>query len=184
MVGWPVDKTTVSAISELTPTVKALLGDAANKLTAHRRRAFMANVTVELLGGSARRAETHFGWNRDTVELGLHERASGIVCLDNFQARGNKKMEAKRPELERDIRALADPHSQADPQFKSSLAYTRLSAGAVRRALIAEKGWHEKDLPAPRTMNTLLNRLGYRLRSVAKTRPEKKRNAPKPSSPT
>ena len=83
----------------------------------------MANVAVELLGGSARRARRHFGWNRDTVELGLRERTSGIVCLDNFAARGNKKLEAKRPELERDIRALADPHSQTDPPFKSAFSY-------------------------------------------------------------
>lgn len=169
---------------ELSPTIKALLGDAARKLTGPRRRAFMANVTVELLGGSAQRAKTRFGWNRHTVELGLHERASGITCVDNFTARGNKKSESKRPALERDIRALADPHSQADPQFKSALAYTRLSAASVRRALIQEKGWREEDLPAPRTMNTILNRLGYRLRSVAKTRPEKKQSIPKPSSPT
>ena len=144
----------------------------------------MAKVTVELLGGSAPRAKNRLGWNRDTVALGLHERASGIVCVDNFAARGNQKSEAKRPELERDIRALADPHSQADPQFRSALSYTRLSAAAVRRALIAEKGWREEDLPAARTMNTILNRLGFRLRSVAKTRPEKKRPTAKPSSPT
>jgi hypothetical protein len=112
----------------------------------------MANVTHQLLGGSARRAESHFGWNRDTVELGLREEASGILCAENFQARGNKKSEAKRPELERDIRALADPPSQADPQFKSTLAYTRLSAAAVRRALVREKGWREADLPAERTL--------------------------------
>ena len=173
-----------STIQELTPAIKALLCDAASKLTAHRRRAFMANVAVELLGGSARRARSHFGWNRDTVELGLRERASGIVCLDNFAARGNKKMEAKHPDLERDIRALADPHSQADPQFKNALSYTRLSAASVRRALIQEKGWREEDLPAERTMNSILNRLGYRLRSVAKTRPEKKPHTPKPSLPT
>jgi hypothetical protein len=169
---------------ELSPTVKALLCDAARKLTAHRRRAFMANATVELLGGSARRAQSCFGWNRRTVELGLHERASGILCVDNFQARGNHRSETKRPDLERDIRALADPHSQADPQFKSSLAYTRLSAASVRRALIEEKGWSEEELPAERTMNTILNRLGYRLRSIAKTRPEKKQSTPRPSSPT
>ena len=54
----------------------------------------------------------------------------------------------------------------------------------MRRALIAEKGWREEDLPAPRTINSILNRLGYRLRSVAKTRPEKKPHTPKPSSPT
>ena len=80
-----------NVIQELTPTMKALLSDAASKLTSQRRRAFMANVTAELLSGNARRAERGFGWNRHTVELGLHERASGIVCLDNFQARGNKK---------------------------------------------------------------------------------------------
>lgn len=174
----------IGSSQELTPTVKALLSDAARKLTAERRRAFMARVAVELLGGSARRAESHFGWSRDTVELGLAERASGIICLDNFGARGNHKSESKRPELEDDIRALTDPHSQADPQFKSSLAYTRLSAASVRRALIQEKGWKEEDLPAPRTMNTILNRLGYRLRSVAKARPEKKRQTARPSSPT
>jgi hypothetical protein len=141
-------------------------------------------VTVELLGSSARRAQSCFGWNRHTVEWGLHERASGMLCIDNFAARGNHRSEAKRPELERDIRALADPHSQADPQFKSALSYTRLSAANVRRALIAEKGWGEEELPAERTMNAILNRLGYRLRSVAKTKPEKKRRTPRPSSPT
>ena len=143
----------------------------------------MANVAAEMLGGSARRAESHFGWSRDTVELGLCERASGIVCLDNFGARGNKKAEAKMPELERDIRALAEPHSQSDPQFRSALFYTRLSAASVRRALVQEKNWQEEDLPAARTMNTILNRLGFRLRSVAKTRPEKKRATARPSSP-
>ena len=174
-----MDKTAAHAIQELTSSVKALLSDAARKLTGQRRRAFMANVAREMLGGSARLAESHLGWSRHTVELGLREHASGIVCLDNFVARGNKKAEAKRPELERDIRALADPHSQADPQFRSALSYTRLSA-----ALMEEKGWREEDLPAARTMNTILNRLGYRLRSVAKTRPGKKRGSARPSSRT
>ena len=75
----------------------------------------MAKVTVELFGGNARRAESCFGWNRHPVELGLCEQASGITCLDNFAARGNKQIEAKMPGLEADIRALAEPHSQADP---------------------------------------------------------------------
>lgn len=164
--------------------MKDLLADAAKRLTSQPRRAFMAKVTTELFGGNARRAEGCFGWNRHTVELGLREQASGIVCVDNFAARGNKKTEAKRPQLEADIRALADPHSQADPQFRSALSYTRLSAANVRRALLEEKGWREEDLPAARTMNSILNRLGYRLRSVAKTRPEKKRATARPSSRT
>lgn len=184
MVGSAVQEVVGDPSEELTPTMKALLGDAAKKLTSQRRRAFMAKVAAKLFGGNARRAESCFGWNRHTVELGLREQASGIVCLDNFAARGNKKIEAKMPELERDIRALVEPHSQADPQFRSALSYTRLSAASVRRALVQEKGWREEDLPALRTMNSILNRLGYRLRSVAKTRPEKKRRTPKPSSPT
>ena len=59
-----------------------------------------------------------------------------------------------------------------------------LLGASVRRALIQEKGWREEDLPAERTMNSILNRLGYRLRNVAKTRPEKKQRTPKPSLPT
>jgi hypothetical protein len=82
----------------------------------------------------------------------------GAALASAFAARGNKKMEAKMPELERDIRALAEPHSQADPPFKSSLAYARLSAASVRRALAEEKGWREEDPPAERTMNAILNR--------------------------
>ena len=111
MIGLAVDLDTGKFSEEFTPSIKALLADAAHQLTGPRRCAFMAHVTVELLGGNARRAEGCFGWNRQTVALGLHERTSGIVCVDKFAARGNHRSEAKRPDLERDIRALADPHS-------------------------------------------------------------------------
>ena len=169
---------------ELTPALKALLGEAGRLLTGHKRRAFLAQVTDALLGGSARRAESHFGWNRDTVEQGQKERQSGIVCLEDFHARGNQPIEAKWPDLERDVRALADAQAQADPQLRTALAYTRLSAASLRRALIEEKGWPPVEVPAERTLRDVLNRLGYRLRAVAKTRPEKKRRSARLSSPT
>ena len=162
----------------------ALYQKAARLLTGAKRRAFQAECATSFCEGNARRTESIFGWRRDTVSLGLHEARSGIVCLGNFQARGGKKMEALHPQLEVDIRALADPHSQADAHLKTALAYTRLSAQAIRQALRTEKGWNEQDLPAERTMTTILNRLGYRLRAVTKTRPEKKRPKPRPSSPT
>ena len=153
---------------------------------ADRREAasLPGGVATALCQGSARAAEALFGWRRGTVAVGLEEARSGITRLGNFQARGGKKMEALRPQLEADIRALADPHSQADAHLKTALAYTRLSARSVRRALVAEKGWAEEELPAERTMTTILNRLGYRLRSVTKTRPEKKHPGARPSSPT
>jgi hypothetical protein len=117
------------------------------------------------------------------VNLGLAERRSGIRCLENFTARGKKKSEVQLPQLETDIRALMDPQSPADPQLRTTLSYTRMTVKAVRAALIAEKSWKEEQLPAERTLCDLLNRLGYRLRAVAKTRPEKKRPKLMPSSP-
>ena len=179
-----VQDTPGSALEELSPVVKALLCDAARKLTAHHRRAFMANVAAELLGGSAWRAESQFGWNRHTVELGLRERASGIVCMDNFQARGNKKSEAKRPALERDIRALADPHSQADPQFKSTLSYTRLSAASVRRALIQEQGWRFGGPAGPAHDELDPQPSGLPPAERGQNQARKKQPPPRPSSPT
>ena len=97
----------------------ATIKDAARKLTGAKRRAFQAQVTLDYLDGSARRAERTFGWGRCNVELGLHELRTGIICVDNFSARGNRRTEQKLPQLERDIRDLAEPHSQQDPKFQS-----------------------------------------------------------------
>ena len=173
-----------AAHPELTPSVKAMLREAGRLLTGHQRRAFLAQVTDAFFAGSARRAESHLGWNRFTIKQGQKERQSGIVCLEDFHARGNQPIEEKWPDLEADVRALADAQAQADPQLRSTLSYTRLSAGALRRALIQEKGWSPAEVPAERTLSDVLNRLGYRLRSVAKTRPEKKQRSARPSSPT
>lgn len=169
---------------ELTPAVKELLREAGRLLVGHQRRAFLAQVTAVFFGGSARQSESHFGWNRDTVTQGQKERQSGIVCLEDVHARGNHPIEEKWPDLERDVRTLADAQAQADPQLRTTLAYTRLSASALRRALIQDKGWHPAEVPAERTLRDVLNRLGYRLRAVAKTRPEKKRASATPSSAT
>ncbi len=47
--------------------------DAAKKLTGSKRRAFEAQVALDYVAGSARKAERVFGWDRHTVQLGLHE---------------------------------------------------------------------------------------------------------------
>ena len=160
-------------IEAISSNVLELLKDAARKLSGPPKRNFMARTTLEVFGGSARKAQTHFGWNRETVTLGLHELRTGITCVDNYRARGNKKTEVKVPTLEQDIRALLDPISHADPQLRSTLRYTRVSAQAVRRTLIAEKGYDEDRLPTARTISTILNRMGYRLRAVQKSKPKK-----------
>ena len=67
-----------------------------------------------------------------------------------------------------------DPESQADPKFQTPLAYTRMTAASVRQALVDHKGYAPTELPSKRTMRRILNRLGYCLRRVQKTKPAKK----------
>ena len=161
-------------MNELTDRLIITLKDAASKLTGAKRREFQAQVALDYLDGSARQAERVFGWWRKTVELGLHELRTGIICLDNASARGNRRTEEKLPALEHDIRALAEPQSQQDPKFQSPFQYTRITAKAMRQALIDQKGWKSEELPCEKTIGNILNRLGFRLRRVQKAKPVKK----------
>jgi transposase len=147
---------------------------AARKLTGSKRREFQAQVAVDYMGSNVRLTERTFGWCRDTVTLGLNEARTGIVCISNFKARGNKKTEEKNKQLEIDICCLAEPESQIDPKFQTAFKYTRITAKAMRQALITKKGWDHGSLPCEKTVGNILNRLGYRLRRVQKTKPLKK----------
>lgn len=40
---------------------------------------------------SSRKAERYLNISRDMVELGLHEKRTGIRCIDAYQERGAKK---------------------------------------------------------------------------------------------
>jgi hypothetical protein len=99
----------------------------------------------------------------------LHEARTGIIRLDNFKARGNKRAGVRDLRLEADIHALLEGHSQAEPQLRTRLGYTRIAARAVREALIEEKGWDETRVASERTISDILNRL----RTVQKTKPKK-----------
>ena len=125
-------------------------------------------MAEDYFGGSERKTETHLGWNRATIKLGLHERRTGILCADNYGARGRHKSEQVLPSLEEDIRSLVDVQSQADPKFQSTFLYARISARAVRVALIEEKGYRDAELPSRQTIGEILNRLGYRLKKHKK----------------
>jgi hypothetical protein len=160
-------------MDQSTERTDALIRSGARRLTGFRRRAFQAEVAVELCSGNARQAERRFGWGRETVEKGLHERHTGIRCLEDFVARGRRRVEDRDRRLAADIRAIAEPHSYADPSLKSSRRYTNLTAAEVRTALIA-RGHAEADLPAERTMRNILNRMNYRLKRIRKGKPLKK----------
>ena len=104
----------------------------------------------------------------------MHELDSGVACIDNFGARGRKPTEARLPNLLEDIRAIVDGQSQTDPTFASTRLYTRLSATAVRAALITQQGYTDAELPSSEAIRVRLNRLGYTLRSVQKSLPQKR----------
>jgi hypothetical protein len=151
--------------------IKETLKDASGKLTGPTKRAFMAKVTEDYFAGSARKAETALGWNRGTVQLGLHERRSGITCVDNYRARGRHKSEEILVNLESDITSLVDRQAQADPKFQSTFLYARISAQAVRDALVEQKGYDKAQLPSRQTIGAILNRMGYRLKKHKKSSP-------------
>ena len=54
---------------------------AASKMARVERRAFQAQMAVKYCAANPRRAEAIFGWSRGAVELGLHEKRTGIICL-------------------------------------------------------------------------------------------------------
>src|SRR3954447_25837592 len=156
------------------PQYDSLIRSAAQRLKGHQRRLFQAEVAHSLCGGSPRAAERRFGWGRDCVETGLHEAGSGIRCVENFAAKGAVPREVKDPQLAADIRAVVEPHTQADPELKSARRYTNLSAREVLQALARHKGYVPGRLPSERSMRDILNRLGYRIKRIQKARPLKK----------
>ncbi len=169
-------------VAELTESVKETIRSAARKLTGFQRRQFQAEMAIKYCQGNPRRAEHVFGWGRDAVNTGLNELRTGIRCVENYSTRGRRKSEEKSPELVQEIQALVEPESQADPKFQTPLAYTRITAKAVHERLMANTSGDGRHLPAERTVYDILNRLGYRLRRVQKTKPQKKSKKPTPSS--
>src|SRR5450755_1095464 len=168
---------------ELVEEVKALFIETTKDLKGSARRLFMARTVRALGEGGQRRAERELGWNRGTIRKGQQELEHGIVCIDAYSSRGRKRSEEHLPNLLRDITAIVDGQSQADPQFRSNRLYTRLTATEVRRQLIAQKGYSDKELPTAETIGTKLNELGYYLNKVAKTQPQKNCPKPMPSLP-
>ena len=54
---------------------------ASSKMPGPERRSFQAAMALKYCRGNPRQAERVFGWNRDTIELGLNEQRTGVICL-------------------------------------------------------------------------------------------------------
>jgi hypothetical protein len=159
---------------EISEDQKRLYQETAQALKGHERRVFMARVVQSLGRGGQRQVERELGWDRAVIRRGKHELDSGMRWIEAYGARGRKRAEDHLPHLLDDIAAIVDGQSQTDPTFESTRLYTRLSAATVRQALITQKGYTDEELPSEETIRVKLNDLGYTLRSVQKSVPQKK----------
>ncbi|MDI1352792.1 MAG: hypothetical protein PSV35_08540 [bacterium] len=75
----------------LAPAVMSSFNSALMKLTGYEKREFAAELCEEYFDGSPRKMERCFNVSRDMVSLGLHERRTGIRCIDAYELRGAKK---------------------------------------------------------------------------------------------
>ena len=156
---------------------------ASSKMSGAQRRSFQAAMALKYCGGNTRQAERVFGWNRETIALGLNEQRTGVICVGAQAAYcGNRAWEEKHPDVAEALWALAESHCQQDPTFRTSLSYTRLTAAEALEQLRAQ-GFQEACLPSPSTMVEILNRNGYRLRQVVKAKPQKNSRKRTPSLP-
>ncbi len=112
------------------------------------------------------------------MELGLHERRTGVVCLSAQSALWRRQTwEEKHPAAVSQAVELADAHRKQDLTFRTTQSFTRLTAAEALRqfARIAASPRLERS---PSTMAEILNRNGYRLRPVLKAKPPKSPSKP------
>ena len=93
-------------------------------------------------------------WNRGTIRKGRQEVEHELACVDGFKVRGRKRSEEHLPNLLDDLTSIVDGQSQADPQFRTTRLYTRLTATEVRRQFIAKFGYTDEELPTAETIVT------------------------------
>jgi len=160
-------------LSRPDPTIVNTIQHAASLLTGSARRAFQAQVVLDHCNGNTHHAKLFFGWSEPALRKGLHERETGEIIADAPRS-GRKSYSTKLPNLQDDIRSLVDPNTCTHPTFDNTFRYTRMTGKAVLEALVREKGYKKSELPSESTMRALLNKMGYRLRRVQKTKPKKR----------
>ena len=123
----------------ITQEEKEIYIETAKVLKGTDRRIFMARVVKSLGYGGVIYAEQEFHWGKKTVRKGKEELETGKSIVDNFSARGSKRVEDKLPNLLKDIRSIVDTEVQTDPTFKTTQLFTRVTSKEVRNRLISQK---------------------------------------------
>jgi len=92
-------------------------------------------MALKYCDGNARKTESLFGWGRYTVETGLGEKRTGIICIGAQSSCGNKRWEEHYPDAAKALCQLAESHAQQDTSFLTEVAFTRLTAEEALKQL-------------------------------------------------
>jgi hypothetical protein len=84
-----------------------------------------------------------------------------------------KKKESADPNLTPSIEESVSDNIQVDPSFKTQKCYLKITAQYVYKELLLKRGYSVGDF-CVKTIGNILNRLGYTLKKVLKTKPLKK----------
>jgi transposase len=153
---------------------KSLFVDVLNKISGQDKRSILAHLAKEIGYSGQTFISEEFDVSRNTIRKGLEELKSGVQKQDAFHKRGRHKVEERLPDLLQDIKDIAESQSQTDPKFQSTRLYTRLTTAEFRKQLIVQKGYTADELPTLQTLNTKINKLGYNMKRIQKTKPLKK----------
>lgn len=165
---------------KLTASIRAMFKDVAGALTGAARRRFMAQAAEEI--GGQREAQRELGWDRGTIRKGQQELRTGVEIPDGRARNGRATLEeGDYPNLRADLDSIVKAHSQADPTFRTTQTYRRLTVAEVRRCL-TERGYEK--VPSEESIRTRLDDMGYKPLRVRKTIPQKKFRRPTRSSST
>lgn len=160
----PMKKVTMDHV---TAKDKQAFIEAANALRGAHRRQFMARIVNSLGWGAAAWANRELGWNRCTIIKGQRELKEGISPFDPLGGHGRPKAEHRLPNLLKDIKAIVDAQHRTGRISTSK----RLSARAVRQALIDRYGYTHEELPTQETIRVKLHELGFSLRVLRERHP-------------
>jgi transposase len=161
-------------VSQWSFEVRAVIRKAASRLTGFKRRLFVAEMAIEYCQASPRQTESILGFKRRTVARGLQELELGKPIRTLPENRGRPRIEQQQPDVVSFSDAVLSENSQVDPKFQTTLAFTRVTGNELREALATSLNVAISSLPVPRSLRRLINRRGYSLRKVRKTKPLKK----------
>ena len=117
----------------------------ASKMNGVERRGFQAQMTLKYCQGRARLAQTVFPWGRENMELGLPEKRTGIICVGLQSGFSTAKLcQEKQAVVALSLGQISESDSQQAPTFKTSLAYTRLTATSALEKL-KEQGFSQEQ---------------------------------------